>query len=263
VRLADQRAMLAQVSGFTVGTGSRRLIALQSVSGDLDAVEVKAWQDLVRVLAHEMMNSLTPICSLSENIAARIGEADTPTARAEIVEAAEVIGRRGHGLIHFVERYRRLTDAPAAVKTRTALTDLVRDLDRLAAAMIGAEAIAYSSAVQPSWLTLDADPDLLEQAAINLLKNAVDAVRGRPDAVVRLTCTLEEDHVALTVIDNGPGLPLADPEGVFVPFFTTKEGGSGIGLTLARQIALEHGGRLEHRAAAPHGAIFQLLLPQA
>jgi nitrogen fixation/metabolism regulation signal transduction histidine kinase len=262
VRMADQRAMLAQVSGFTVGTGSRRLIALQSVSGDLDAVEVKAWQDLVRVLAHEMMNSLTPICSLSENIAARVGEADTPTARAEIIEAAEVIGRRGHGLMHFVERYRRLTDAPPAVKTRTAVTDLVRDLDRLAAAMIGADAIDYSSAVQPSWLTLDADPDLLEQAAINLLKNAVDAVRGRPDARVRLTCTLEEDYVALTVIDNGPGLPLADPDGVFVPFFTTKEGGSGIGLTLARQIALEHGGRLEHRAAAPHGAIFQLLLPQ-
>jgi two-component system nitrogen regulation sensor histidine kinase NtrY len=263
VRLADQRAMLAQVSGFTTGGGSRRLIALQSVSGDLDAVEVKAWQDLVRVLAHEMMNSLTPICSLSENIAARIGEADSPAARAEVVEAAEVISRRGHGLMNFVERYRRLTDAPAAVKSRTSATELVRDLDRLAAAMIGDDAIAYSSAVQPSWLTLDADPDLLQQAAINLLKNAVDAVRGRPGAQVRLTCTLEEDQVALTVTDNGPGLPLADPEGVFVPFFTTKEGGSGIGLTLARQIALEHGGRLEHRAATPRGAIFQLLLPQA
>jgi two-component system nitrogen regulation sensor histidine kinase NtrY len=262
VRLADQRAMLAQVSGFTVGSGSRRLIALQSVSGDLDAVEVKAWQDLVRVLAHEMMNSLTPICSLSESIAARLGEADSAQARAEVVEAAEVISRRGHGLMHFVERYRRLTDTPAAAKSRSAATDLVRDLDGLAAAMIGADPIAYSSAVQPSWLTIDADPDLLEQAAINLLKNAVDAVRGRSGAQVRLTCTLEEDQVALTVADNGPGLPLADPEGVFVPFFTTKEGGSGIGLSLARQIALAHGGRLEHRAAAPHGAVFQLLLPQ-
>jgi nitrogen fixation/metabolism regulation signal transduction histidine kinase len=263
VRLADQRAMLAQVSGFATAGGFRRLIALQSVSGDLDAVEVKAWQDLVRVLAHEMMNSLTPICSLSETIAARVGEADSPTARAEIIEAARVIDRRGHGLMHFVERYRRLTDAPPAEKTRTSVADLVRDLDRLAAAMIGDADIAYSSAVQPSWLTLNADPDLLQQAAINLLKNAVDAVRGRPGAQVRLTCTLEEDQVALTVADNGPGLPLDDPEGVFVPFFTTKEGGSGIGLTLARQIALEHGGRLEHRAAAPHGAVFQLLLPQA
>jgi two-component system nitrogen regulation sensor histidine kinase NtrY len=263
VRLADQRAMLAQVSGFTAGTGSRRLIALQSVAGDLDAVEVKAWQDLVRVLAHEMMNSLTPICSLSENIARQLGETDSPAIRAEIIAAAEVIARRGHGLMHFVGRYRRLTDTPAAIKERTPAADLVRDLDKLAAAMIGDAEIAYSSAVQPSWLTLDADPDLIEQAAINLLKNAVDAVRGRAGAQVRLTCSLEEDQVALTVIDNGPGLPLADPEGVFVPFFTTKEGGSGIGLTLARQIALEHGGRLEHRAATPHGAVFQLLLPQS
>lgn len=263
VRLADQRAMLAQVSGFTAGTGARRLIALQSVSGDLDAVEVKAWQDLVRVLAHEMMNSLTPICSLSESIALRLGEPHSPAAEAEVIEAAEVIARRSHGLMHFVERYRRLTDAPAAVKVRIPAAELVRGLDRLAAAMIGEDPIAYSSAVQPSWLTVDADPDLLEQAAINLLKNAVDAVRGRPDAKVRLTVTQDEDQVALSVADNGPGLPVADPEGVFVPFFTTKEGGSGIGLTLARQIALGHGGRLEHRAASPHGAVFQLILPGA
>jgi C4-dicarboxylate-specific signal transduction histidine kinase len=196
-------------------------------------------------------------------MAQRLARPQTPATRAEVIEAAEVIARRSHGLIHFVEHYRRLTDAPAAVKTRTSAIDLVRALDRLTEAMIGGEAIAYSSAVQPSWLTVEADADLLEQAVINLLKNAVDAVRGQPDAKVRLTCTLEEDdQVALTVADNGPGLPLADPEGAFVPFFTTKAGGSGIGLTLARQIALGHGGRLEHRAATPRGAIFQLLLPQ-
>ncbi|WP_372786150.1 PAS domain-containing sensor histidine kinase [Phenylobacterium sp.] len=263
VRLADQRAMLATVSGFAAAGGARRLIALQSLSGDLDAVEIKAWQDLVRVLAHEMMNSLTPICSLSESIATRLAEPHSSATETEVIEAAEVIARRSHGLMHFVERYRRLTDAPSAVKAKTNVADLVRGLDRLAAAMIGEDAIAYSSMVQPSWLTVDADADLLEQAVINLLKNAADAVRGQPGGKVRLTCTLEEDQVAFTVADNGPGLPLDDPEGVFVPFFTTKAGGSGIGLTLARQIALGHGGRLEHRPAAPHGAVFQLILPQA
>ena len=261
VRLADQRSMLATVSGFTTGGGSQRLIALQSVSGDLDAVEVKAWQDLVRVLAHEMMNSLTPICSLSESISARLTSPQGTSADAELIEAAEVIARRSHGLMNFVERYRRLTDAPAAVKARLPAADLVRTLDRLAAAMIGEAKIAYSSAVQPAWLTLEADPNLIEQAAINLLKNAVDAVRGRPDAAVRLTCSLEEEQAVLTIADNGPGLPLDDPEAAFVPFFTTKEGGSGIGLTLARQIALAHGGRLDHRPASPHGAVFQLFLP--
>ncbi|HEX3366589.1 sensor histidine kinase [Phenylobacterium sp.] len=261
VRLADQRAILATVSGFTAAGAARRLIALQSLAGDLDAVEVKAWQDLVRVLAHEMMNSLTPICSLSESIAARLGEPHSPAAEAEIIESAEVIARRGQGLMAFVERYRQLTDTPAVVKARVPATGFVRRLDRLAEAMIGADAIAWSSAVQPAWLTLDADADLLEQAAINLIKNAFDAVRGRPDARVRLSLTLEEEQAVLNVADNGPGLPTDDPEGVFVPFFTTKDGGSGIGLTLARQIALGHGGRLEHRAASPNGAVFQLTLP--
>lgn len=262
VRLADQRSVLAQVSGFTAGGGgARRLIALQGVSSDLDAVELKAWQDLVGVLAHEMMNSLTPICSLSERIASRLREAPQGPADAELIDAAEVIARRSQGLMHFVERYRRLTDAPAAVKERTPANELVRRLDQLAAAMIGDDVIAYASTVQPSWIKLDADPDLLEQAMINLLKNAMDAVRGQPGAQVRLLCTVEEDQTVLTVADNGPGLPAGDPESAFVPFFTTKAGGSGIGLTLARQIALAHGGRLEHRPGKPRGAVFQLILP--
>lgn len=261
VRLADQRAMLATVSGFATPSGARRLIALQSVSGDLDAVEVKAWQDLARVLAHEMMNSLTPICSLSEDIAARLaGPHDAASERA-VIEAAEVIARRSQGLMNFVERYRRLTNTPEAEKSKIAAAEFARRLDRLAEAMIGAEPIRYASAVQPAWLTLKADPDLLEQAAINLVKNAVDAVRGRADAKVQVTISLEDEQVVLTVADNGPGLPTDDPEGVFVPFFTTKAGGSGIGLSLARQIALGHGGRLDHRPAAPHGAVFQLVLP--
>ncbi len=261
VRLTDRRAVLATVSSFTAAGGARRLIALQSLAGDLDAVEVKAWQDLARVLAHEMMNSLTPICALSETIAGRLADADRPEVRAEIADAAEVISRRGHGLIGFVERYRRLTELPEAIKERLRAAELARRLDLLVGAMIDKAAIDYGSLVQPSWLVLDGDPDLLEQALINLLKNAVDAVRDRPDAKVRLAITQDEDQVVISVADNGPGLPTADPDGVFVPFFTTKAGGSGIGLALARQIALSHGGRLDHRPIHPNGAEFRLILP--
>lgn len=263
VRLADRQAVLAQISGFTAGTGAQRLIALQSVSGDLDAVETKAWQDLARVLAHEMMNSLTPICALSEKIAAELRAGGVGGASAALIEDAEVISRRGEGLMHFVERYRRLTDAPAVVRARVPAGDLARRLDRLAAAMIGDDKVAYTSSVRPAGLTLVADPDLLEQAAINLLKNAIEAVRGRPDAAVALNIGLQDAQAELRVTDNGPGLPAGDPEGVFVPFFTTKAGGSGIGLALARQIALAHGGRLDHRPRAPHGAVFRLTLPLA
>ena len=93
-------------------------------------------------------------------------------------------------------------------------------------------------------------------------RSEADSNCERPEARIRLTCSIEENQLALSVADNGPGLPTDDPEGVFVPFYTTKAGGSGIGLTLARQIALGHGGRLDYRAATPHGAIFRLVLPQ-
>jgi two-component system nitrogen regulation sensor histidine kinase NtrY len=263
LRLANQQAVLAQISGFSAGGGARRLIALQGVASDLDAVELKAWQDLVRVLAHEMLNSLTPICSLSERIAGRLRAAPAGAVELELIEDAEVIARRGQGLMSFVERYRRLTDSPATVRFRTPATEIVARLDRLVSTMIAQDDIAYSSEIRPAWLVVDADADLLEQAMINLLKNAIDAVRGRPQAAVRLSVALEEGQVALTVADNGPGLPADDPEAAFIPFFTTKAGGSGIGLSLARQIAIAHGGRLEHRTRPPHGAVFRLTLPPA
>jgi two-component system nitrogen regulation sensor histidine kinase NtrY len=259
VRLADGRAMLAQGASFAADARRLTLVSLQSLSGELDAVELKAWQDLVRVLAHEMMNSLTPICSLSEGLGGRLRAPNADLA--EIAEDVEVIARRSAGLMHFVERYRRLTDLPTAEPTKIRAAELAASLDRLMAPMMAEASVDYASSVTPVALTLDADPELLEQALINLLKNALEAVRGRPGAAVRLGVRLDEGQAALIVEDNGPGLPAGDPEAVFVPFFTTKPGGSGVGLTLARQIALTHSGRLEHQARDGGGTVFRLVLP--
>jgi two-component system, NtrC family, nitrogen regulation sensor histidine kinase NtrY len=259
VRMADGRSMLAQGASFTAEGRALTLISLQSLSGELDAVELKAWQDLVRVLAHEMMNSLTPILSLSESLAGRLRAkgADPAAISADL----EVIARRSAGLMHFVERYRRLTDLPAPEMTRIRATGIVASLDRLMAPGMTEAGVDYASSVSPKALALEADPELLEQALINLLKNAAEAVRGREKPAVRLGVRLEEGQVALIVEDNGPGVPAEDPEAVFVPFFTTKPGGSGVGLTLARQIALAHGGRLEHSPRKGGGAVFRLVLP--
>jgi len=261
LRLKDGRAVLVQVALFTANACAYRLVSLQNLAGDLDAVELKAWQDLVRVLAHEMMNSLTPVCSISESLVARLraGDADP----AQVSEALEVIARRSGGLMNFVERYRRLTDLPRAEKAKVPAADLVRDLDRLLAPLMTEAGVAYRSRVEPGGLVMHADPELLEQALINLLKNALEAVRGRPGAAVGLGCGLEGDQAVLIVEDNGPGLPHGDPETAFVPFFTTKAGGSGVGLTLARQIALAHGGRLDHAARPDGGVTFRLWLPLA
>ena len=259
IRLQDGRAVLAQAALFAADGHAYRLVSLQQLAGDLDAVELKAWQDLVRVLAHEMMNSLTPVCSISESLLAKLraGEADA----GKMAEAMEVIARRSGGLMNFVERYRRLTEVPQAEKAVLRAADLVHGLDGLLAPLVAETGVDYGSRVEPAGLVLHADPDLLEQAMINLLKNACEAVRGRPGAAVRLACRVDDDQAMLIVEDNGPGLPEGDPEAAVVPFFTTKPGGSGIGLTLARQVALAHGGRLEHVRRAGGGAVFRLRLP--
>ena len=162
----------------------------------------------------------------------------------------------------FVERYRKLAEMPAAIRTAIPMSEFVETLDRLMTPLMREAGVDYASEVEPEGLSVDADSDLLEQAMSNLLKNALDAVAGRVGSMIRLSCRLEGDHVAMIVEDNGPGLACDDAETAFVPFFTTKTSGSGVGLTLSRQIALAHDGRLEYMVRAPNGAIFRLLLPR-
>ena len=258
VHLADGRRMLAGAAGFRAGVGPRRrLVSLQSLSGELSAVEIKAWQDLVRVLAHEMMNSLTPILSLTESLQAEVA-APTP---AETAAAIEVIGRRSSGLMNFVERYRRVADLPDPQPREISAAALVEGLDRLMAGLVSEKAVAYSSRVEPEDARLRADPELIEQALINLLKNALEAVDGAASPRIELACRLGDGRLSLSVSDNGKGLPQTDPELVFTPFFTTKAGGSGVGLSLARQIAQAHGGALSAAPNSPAGAVFTLMLP--
>ena len=258
VRLADHRRMLAYAAGFRTGDGARRrLISLQNLSEELSAVELKAWQDLVRVLAHEMMNSLTPIVSLAESLQAP----GVSPSDAETAGALEVIARRSSGLMSFVERYRRVADLPEPRLQDFAAADLVAGLNQLMAGLLSERAVAYVSRVEPAGARLHADPELLEQALINLLKNALEAVEGVAEPRIELLCTQTDGGLSVCVADNGRGLPERDPELVFTPFFTTKAGGSGVGLSLARQIALAHGGALTAAPNDPKGAVFTLALP--
>ena len=175
ITLADGQRALASVGAFSSADGARRLIALQGLASDLDAVEQEAWRDLTRILAHEMMNSLTPICSLAESL--RSMGPDTEPAAAS--DALEVIARRSAGLMHFVERYRRLADLPAPEKVEISAAALVAGPDALMRGLAAERGIAWESVVEPPDLMLRADPELVEQAVLNLLKNALEAVAGR------------------------------------------------------------------------------------
>jgi two-component system, NtrC family, nitrogen regulation sensor histidine kinase NtrY len=259
VRLRDGRQLLASASQFTAaGAAAQRLICLQRLAGDLDAVEHKAWDDMARVLAHEMMNSLTPIASLSESLDALL-RAGGHTE--EVAAALEAIRRRSLGLMRFVERYRQVAELPEPLLQPLALKAVLEGVERLLGPAFEQGQISYASTVVPPGLTLRGDADLLEQALINLLRNAAEAVRGQPGARIEVIGGLEAGLCFIDVADNGPGLTAAAREQIFVPFFTTKEGGSGIGLSLARRIALCHGGQVAVQSSAPQGSVFRLTLP--
>jgi signal transduction histidine kinase len=247
VALPDGRSLLVWVGAFSTPEGGpQRVVSLQAVAGELDAVQVGAWHAMTRVLAHEMMNALTPVASLAESLARIVGS-DT---RREVGDAAETIARQSRHLIDFVERYRAIADLPAPALAPLDLQTFLADIEALGDAQLRAHGIAFSAALPLAAVPLEADAGLLRQALLNLLRNAGDAVAGAGGGAVRFACALNGEEVRFEVHDDGPGIPPERIEEIFVPFFTTKEGGAGIGLALARQIALAHGGRL---TAAPNG----------
>ncbi|QJE72530.1 PAS domain-containing protein [Aerophototrophica crusticola] len=245
----------------------RLLVSLQNIAGDLEATEVKAWQDLVRVLTHEMMNSLTPVSSLTRTAQAVLADLrekveDRPDLAEEMQDAEQAIdtvARRSDGLLRFVERYRQFTSVPKPQLQRVKVRDVVDRMERLMTPAMAEKRIRFEALVLPPQLEVSADPDLLDQILINLLKNAVEALGGREDGVVKVTAHLDEGgRVLVTVADNGPGIPPEVADKIFVPFFTTKREGSGVGLSLARQIMLAHGGSIAVAPAEGGGTAFAL-----
>jgi C4-dicarboxylate-specific signal transduction histidine kinase len=265
VSLAEGRRAFVSVSQFTVpGQPPRRLLSLQRIAGELDAVELKAWQDMADVLTHEMMNSLTPISSLSESLETLLREGEAARdPQEEVAGALEAIKRRSRGLMDFVARYRAVAELPAPKTQRVRMDEFFRGIDRLLAPTFRDKGVAYRSSVSPADLACVADPQLLEQAVINLLRNAADAVAGAREPRIEVTCELRDGHMVMAISDNGVGVPDTRREQIFVPFFTTKAGGSGIGLNLARHVVLGHGGQLDVHANAPRGAVFTVTLPAA
>ncbi len=268
LRLANGQRVLASATRFSAAGSDRQLISLQDIETELDAVELKAWQDLVRILSHEIMNSLTPISSLADSIvplARELGAASGPNhtqAAADVAVAADTISRRSAGLVGFVERYRKIAALPRPQLQTIRLSDFAARLDPLIGPFLAGKSIAWEHTVEPGDLTVTCDPDLLEQALINLLHNAAEAVTRVEDPSVALRCTRYEDgRVAIAVIDNGRGIDPASHDKIFLPFFTTKAGGSGIGLSLSRNIAIAHAGQIEVISQSPKGTAFVVLLP--
>jgi nitrogen fixation/metabolism regulation signal transduction histidine kinase len=238
------------------------VLSILPIQTELGALEVAAQADLVRVLTHEIMNSLTPVTSLARSGANMVAAAESGGADlAEARTATETVARRAEGILRFVESYREFARAPEVRRRSFKARPWGEEILRLALANTGAARVDARLEVQPASLSLDADPELLAQAMLNLLRNAIRATASLDKPLVSLTIAREPNgRCRIEVRDNGEGIPEDRREDIFLPFYTTHKGGSGVGLSFARQVALAHGGSICALEAAEGGANIRMIV---
>ncbi len=231
------------------------LVSLQDIAGELDEKEMEAWQNLIRVFTHEIKNSLTPIASLATTVEELLldagGEPRTLSAehRDDVREALRTIRQRSRGLLVFLDAYRDLTHVPQPELATVPVGELVGSAQQLVADRLRRGTVGLQIEVEPETLRVTADPRLIEQVLLNLLLNAAQALEGRPDGRIAVVAHRDRrSRVVIRVTDNGPGILPEVQEKVFVPFFSTRRDGSGIGLCLSRQIMRKHRGELTVRS---------------
>ena len=230
------------------------LVSIQNITTELEEKEIDAWQKLIRVLTHEIMNSITPISSLASTINELIK--DSANLRSEqkteenetlsdICDAAQTIQKRSEGLLHFVDAYRNLTLIQKPNFHIFLIRELFNRVGKLIQTNLKDKNILLEVIIQPKSLELAADPELIEQALINLLLNSLHAVEGQKNAKIILQARLDErSRTIIQVKDNGTGISKENMDKIFIPFYSTKEGGSGVGLSLSRQIMRLHNGTI-------------------
>ena len=253
-----ERALVA-VSAMTVQGAAQRLVALLPVESELEAEAQNAWRQLVHVLTHEIMNSLTPVASLSRTAQEMLAEMHGAPAEvaADMGTALDAIARRSASLVDFVASYRSLSTLPQPSPERVRLDDLFVRLEALVGAEWTARGGAARFAVEPASLEVLVDPGQLEQALINLLKNAAEATAQVASPGVEVVARLGRGgRLRIEVSDNGPGVADDMAPHIFTPFFSTKKQGRGIGLEMVRQLVHGNGGTVRHARSVTSGARF-------
>ena len=254
--------LVAYATRFTISGEAHTLVSLQDIREELEARELEAWQQLTRVLTHEIANSVAPIASLAGTARTLVDDHDAapdPERLADVREALGTIERRSRGLIAFVDSYRTLARLPTPQPRVIEARELLGDVALLARSSV--PGVSVSVDVSPERLEVVADPEMIEQALVNLALNAVEALRERPGGHVQLRASVgPTGRAVLEVEDDGPGVLPEVAERVFLPFFSTKAGGSGIGLSLAHRIARLHGGSLTLASEPDVRTVFTLRL---
>ena len=263
----ENNAFKALLSATAFQTEDRiyKLIAFQNIDEALDETEAKAWQKLLSVMTHEIMNSIAPISSLADTMLNRLEYSvshlrEQPAAFEDLQLGIETIRRRSEGLLRFAETYRNLNKITTPNRKRIYVRDLFENLHQLMQPTLEQKNIELEIVLKEPELSLDADASLVEQVLINLVVNAIEAVKDREEPRIKLSAySTPAGKVFVKVADNGAGISQELIDKIFVPFFSTRKNGSGIGLSLCKQIMMLHKGNIQVQSIENEGSSFNLL----
>jgi two-component system nitrogen regulation sensor histidine kinase NtrY len=256
--------LVLSATAFQTDGNKFKLIAFQNVSEALDETESKAWQKLLSVMTHEIMNSIAPISSLAETLKYRLQQfAVRPDIESGSMDDLELgidtIKRRSEGLLKFAETYRNLNKITTLNLKRIYVRDLFENLHHLMQPTLDQKNIEMEIVLKDPDLQLEADTNLLEQVLINLVVNAMEAVKEREEPRIVLSAYYANNHkTIIKVADNGTGMPEEVLDKIFIPFFSTKKSGSGIGLSLCKQIMMLHKGNIQVQSVEGQGTAFMM-----
>ena len=263
----DEIQLSLKATSFRSNNAELVILSIQDIKSELEEKELESWMKLIRVLMHEIMNSITPITSLSETLSHIYGSDGMPVSPEQVtsktitttLQGLNVIKEQGKGLMSFVESFRKLTRVPEPEKKNFKVSDLISRVQILYSSLNKSDRVSLSVSLKDPEQEILADQNLISQVLLNLVKNALEANEDNPDGQIRIvTGTDTNNKPEICVIDNGPGIPEENIDEIFVPFFTTRQTGSGIGLSISKQIMRVHGGNLKVKSIPGKETVFCL-----
>jgi len=263
------KQLLVLVNSVKIGGAPVRIITFQDIEPEIEQKEMESWQTISRIMAHEIMNSLTPLSSLTETGIMLLEKEGRPRDVAEVSQktienlytALRTISGRNRALTEFIGSYRQLSRLPPPEKEELLVADLLAEISELYEIPCKAKGIVCSFSTGPDKLRVSADEAQIKQVLINLVKNATEALADMESPVIEISVKRILHQVAIEIYNNGPAIPPDILEKIFVPFYSTKTEGSGIGLSLSRQIISNHGGQIAVESERDKGTTFRVVLP--
>lgn len=263
------KQLLVLVNSVKIGGRPVKIITFQDIEPEIEQKEMESWQTISRIMAHEIMNSLTPLSSLTETGIMLLEEEGQPKNVSALSQktienlytALKTISSRNLALTQFIGNYRQLSRLPMPQKKEISVTTLLAEIEELYREPCARKGIAFTYHPGPDKLSVQADDSQVIQVLINLVKNATEALEDHPDPRLSLVVKRILNQVSIEITDNGCGIPDEVIKKIFVPFYSTKPSGSGIGLSLSRQIIRNHGGQISVQSNEGEGTTFKVALP--